>query len=145
MKTKILALAMTLAMVLSFGDTFAKKEKKTVVFKAELHCKSCKAKIEKNLPFEKGVKDLKVDMKTKTIKIVYRADKTTEAKLIKAIEKCGVKVLGKACCGKHKGECKEDHKHKEHKCDGNCGTCKSKSCEKEQTEEHSGCKAGHCH
>ena len=144
MKTKILSLIMTMAMVISFGSTtFAKEEKKTVVFKAELHCKSCKAKIEKNIPFEKGVKDLKVDMETKTIKIEYRTDKTTEAKLIAAIEKCGVKVLGKECCGKCEGE----HKHKcgeDHKCEGNCGTCKLKTCETEKVEKEGGCCGGKC-
>lgn len=135
MKTTILSLIMTIAMVLSFGNTtFAKDEKKTVVFKAELHCKSCKAKIEKSIPFEKGVKDLKVDMEAKTITIEYRADKTTEEKLIAAIEKCGVKVLGKECCekseGEHKHECGEGHK-----CEGKSETCKSKSCEKEKAEK----------
>lgn len=156
MKTKILALTMCLAMVFSFGTTFAnKKDKVTVTFKAELHCKSCKAKIEKNLPFEKGVKDLKVDMAKKTIKIVYRKDKTTEAKLIAAIEKCGVKVFGKAGVAAHKHST----------CTGDCGSCKSKSCENapaveesckergsckkkhEEEHEHEGCKGceGHHH
>ena len=32
-------------------------DKKTVVFKTHLHCESCKAKVEKNLPFEKGIKE----------------------------------------------------------------------------------------
>jgi len=142
MKTKILALAMTLAMVFTFGNTFADKhEKKTVVFKVNMHCSSCKAKVEKNLPFEKGVRDLKVDMKTQTVKIVYKADKNTEKNLIKAIEKCGVKVLGKACDHKHE----KGHKHEAAKCTGDCGSCKSKSCEteKKKTEEHKGC-GGHC-
>lgn len=149
MKTKILALAMTLAMVFTFGNTYADKhEKKTVVFNVNMHCSSCKAKVEKSLPFEKGVRDLKVDMKTQTVKVVYRADKNTEAKLIKAIEKCGVKVLGKVGDKKHT---KCDHKHeKGHKheastCSGHCGSCKSKSCETEKKEEeHTGC-GGHCH
>ena len=149
MKTKILALAMTLAMVFTFGNTYADKhEKKTVVFKVNMHCSSCKAKVEKNLPFEKGVRDLKVDMKTQTVKIVYKADKNTEKNLIKAIEKCGVKVLGKACDHKHE-KCdhkhEKGHKHEAAKCTGDCGSCKSKSCEteKKKTEEHKGC-GGHC-
>lgn len=141
MKTKFLVLVMTLAMVFSFGNTFAeKKADVTVTFKADLHCKSCKAKIEKNLPFEKGVKDLKVDMAAKTIKIVYVADKTTEAELIAAIEKCGVKVLGKAdacTCTNHKAGEAKDQKHEE--CKGDCGSCKSKTCETEKDKKHESC------
>lgn len=144
MKTKILALAMTLAMVFSFGNTYADKhEKKTVVFNVDMHCSSCKAKVEKNLPFEKGVRDLKVDMKTKTVKIVYRADKNTETNLIKAIQKCGVKVIGKV--GEH-NHAKCDHKHcnnKNHgsKCTGDCGTCKTEhtACTKAGDHKHAKC------
>ncbi len=100
MKTKnlLLTLLMSVVFVLGATNTYAdnkkdNKDKKTVVIKADIHCKSCKAKLEKNIPFEKGVRDLKVDMKAKTITVTYRADKNNKANLIKAIEKCGVKVL----------------------------------------------------
>jgi len=64
------------------------------VFGANLHCESCKAKVEKNLPFEKGVKDLKVDMKTQTITVTFREDKNTTENLQKAIEKLNIEVKG---------------------------------------------------
>ena len=41
-----------------------KGEIKTVVFSTDLHCQKCVNKINDNLAFEKGVKDLKVDLKT---------------------------------------------------------------------------------
>jgi copper chaperone CopZ len=149
MKSKILVLVMTLAMVFSFGNTFAnKKNDVTVIFKAELHCKSCKAKIEKNLPFEKGVKDLKVDMVAKTIMIVYNSKKNTELALIAAIEKCGVRVLGKQkACSNHKCEHAKEHKHKDaackdkkhEECKGDCGSCTSSSCGSVKEAKHEKC------
>lgn len=92
-----------------------KKGEKTVVFQAHLHCKSCVTKIEKNIPFEKGVKDLKVDMEAQTITVTFRTDKNTEENLRKAIEKLDVKVNGttdtsakkEACCA---GKCEKEKK-----------------------------------
>jgi copper chaperone CopZ len=54
-----------------------------------MQCHNCKAKIEKNIPWEKGVKDLQVDLEEKTVTIIYNPQKTTEEKLQKAIEKLG--------------------------------------------------------
>ena len=70
------------------------KNEKTVIFNANLHCESCKAKVEKNIPYEKGVKDLKVDMKTQTITVTFREDKNTTENLQKAIEKLNIEVKG---------------------------------------------------
>ncbi len=56
-------------------------------------CMSCKAKIEKNIPFEKGVKDLKVNQSEQEVTIQYRTDKTTEETLIKALKNLGVKII----------------------------------------------------
>lgn len=72
----------------------ADKKEKTVVFKAVLHCESCKAKVEKNIPFEKGVTDLKVDLPGQTITITFREDKNDVQKLQKAIEKLKIEVSG---------------------------------------------------
>lgn len=79
-----------------------KKGEKTVVFNANLHCNSCKAKVEKNLPYEKGVKDLKIDMEKQTVTVTFREDKNSTENLQKAIEKLGIEVKGIA--GKPAGE-----------------------------------------
>lgn len=71
-----------------------KKGDKTVVYKATLHCESCKAKVEKNIAYEKGVKDLKVDMKAQTITVTFREDKNSAEKIQKAIEKLKIPVSG---------------------------------------------------
>jgi copper chaperone CopZ len=68
----------------------AKKEKnEKVTFTVDMYCENCKAKIEKNISWEKGVKDLTVNLEKKTVTIVYNPQKTTEKKLKKAIEKLG--------------------------------------------------------
>ena len=66
-----------------------KGEIKTVVFSADLHCQKCVNKINDNLAFEKGVKDLKVDLKTHTITVKYDTSKTSVEKLAAAIKKLG--------------------------------------------------------
>ena len=64
-----------------------KGEIKTVVFVTNMHCQKCVNKVNDNIAFEKGVKDMKVDLKTKTI--TYDASKTSVEKLAAAINKLG--------------------------------------------------------
>ena len=64
-----------------------KKKTESVCFNVNMSCDRCKARIEKIIPFEKGVKDLTVNLENKTVKIAYDPKKTDETKLQKAIEK----------------------------------------------------------
>ena len=68
------------------------KDIRTVVFNANLHCKACVNKVMDNVAFEKGVKDMKVDLDKHTITIKYDAAKTNPEKLAAAIEKLGYAV-----------------------------------------------------
>ncbi|MDR0419583.1 MAG: heavy-metal-associated domain-containing protein [Prevotellaceae bacterium] len=77
------------ASINSFAAKELKKNEAEVTFKTSINCEQCKAKIEKNIPFEKGVEDLDVNIEDKTVYIKYRADKTDINKLKKAIEKLG--------------------------------------------------------
>ena len=90
MKTIQLRLVLLLALLFSaLTMAEAKPEKKTVVFSVELHCENCKAKIERNLAYEKGVLDLKVLLKEKTVTLTYDIAKTDEKKLADALKKLG--------------------------------------------------------
>ncbi|MCD4774253.1 MAG: heavy-metal-associated domain-containing protein [Bacteroidales bacterium] len=60
--------------------------------KVSATCNSCKAKIEKNIAFEKGIKDVTVNLETKVATLKYKSDKTNPEKLLKAIEKLGYKA-----------------------------------------------------
>ena len=60
-----------------------------VVFASNIHCANCSRKVQDNIAFEKGVKDLKVDVEGKTITVVFNPVKTDTLKLKKAINKLG--------------------------------------------------------
>ena len=67
----------------------AKADKQVVVLSCDLHCQGCCDKIMKNIAFEKGVKDLVCDLKTKTVTVTFDAAKTDVPTLLKAFEKIG--------------------------------------------------------
>lgn len=109
MKTIILLLAALMAMPLAASADAAsltestaltdkkpskknKAELKEVTFHVHLHCANCVKKVEENIAFEKGVKDLKVSLDDQTVYIKYDAAKTSVATLKAAIEKLGYPV-----------------------------------------------------
>ncbi len=61
----------------------------TVCYKSSMDCHNCETTLTNYLKFEKGVKDLKVDLKSNTIKVVYKAGKNTPENLAKGIKKKG--------------------------------------------------------
>lgn len=137
MKKSIMLIAL-ITMVTTLFAIDQKKESKTtkgaeetVVFIADLHCKACVSKLEKNLPYEKGVKGLKVDEKNKTIAITFKNDKNSVGNLKAAIEKLDIKVLGLKgdknfpVCGKSCGDpkCGEVQQKKAECADKNCDDC----------------------
>ena len=91
MKTRIFALcAMLLMSLCSISAKVADKPKKEVItYLVSMTCKSCQQRIEKNIPYEKGVTDLKVDLAKKLVTIEYRTDKTCPDKLKAAFKKMG--------------------------------------------------------
>ena len=80
----------------SIFDKSSKKkaEIKEVVFHVHLHCGSCVKKVQENIAFEKGVKDLKVSLDDQTVTIKYDAAKTSEQTLKAALAKLGFPVGG---------------------------------------------------
>ena len=76
------------AMMLTATAALA-KDIKTVVLTTnpEMHCENCEKKIKSNLRFEKGVKVIETDLRTKTVTIKYDADKTTVDNIIKGFKK----------------------------------------------------------
>ena len=70
------------------------KKTEEVTFVVSMNCHNCQSKIEKNISWEKGVKDLKVDLEKKTVTVTYDPKRTNEETLKKAIEKLDFK------CGK---------------------------------------------
>lgn len=100
---------MIMAAMMIAATGFA-KDIKTVVFNTapEMHCNSCENRIKNGLKFEKGVKDIKTDLETKTVTIEYDADKTNVDNLVAAFAKIEYKATeaGKgAAAGEKKGGC----------------------------------------
>ena len=87
--TPLLLLMMVVSMTAVAQDVKNEKGKESVLFDVTLHCESCKKKMERNIPYEKGVTDMKVNLDDKTVWVEYKADKTNVEKLQKAIEKMG--------------------------------------------------------
>lgn len=88
----------SLLFLFNTNDVFSqeKKEKnqETVIFYVEnMHCKNCQATIEKYIPFEKGVKDLKCDLENKLVTVIYDSKKTNPEKLQKGFEKIKFPVV----------------------------------------------------
>lgn len=84
--------ALTSLMILgnSFAGLSPRDEKeKEVKIKTSAICGMCKARIERNLAFEKGVKESTLDVKSKIVTIKYNPTKTDVAKLKANISKTG--------------------------------------------------------
>lgn len=96
MKKNILAataaLVLSLATAISADAVSARPVLKKVVYVTSLDCENCARKIRENVSFEKGVKDLKVDVPTKRVEIQFDSNKTDTLKLKSAIIKLGYKA-----------------------------------------------------
>lgn len=99
--------AMSVSESTSLTDSRPSKKKKAelkeVTFHVHLHCANCVKKVEENIAFEKGVKDLKVSLDNQTVYIKYDAAKTSEAALKAAIEELGYPVSDGHDHGHHHG------------------------------------------
>ena len=65
----------------------AKADKQVVVLSCDLHCQGCCDKIMKNIAWEKGVKDIVCDLKTKTVTVTFDNRKTDVETLLTAFDR----------------------------------------------------------
>ena len=168
---RFIAIATAAMLLFSFQANAQKSNKnkniEEVTFSVALDCPSCVKKIEESLPFESGIKDIKVDMNAQTVWVKFDVRKTNKSKIASAIEKLGFAVSGEKtiqckdgkctenqckdgqCCKEDKckdGKCKDGQCCKEDKCkDGKCkdGQCKDGQCKDGKCKD-SQCKDGHC-
>ncbi|UFH52909.1 heavy-metal-associated domain-containing protein [Spirosoma sp. KNUC1025] len=83
-----------LTSLILLGNAFAGKlisddKEKEVKIKTSAICGMCKSRIERNLTFEKGVKEANLDVKSKIVTIKYNPSKTDVSKLKANISKTG--------------------------------------------------------
>lgn len=119
MKNLIVVVMMAMFVGFSANQTFAQKKGNEVVcYKSNMDCANCEKTITEYLKFEKGVKNLKVDHVSNTIKVEYKAGKNNSEGFAKAIEKKGYKA-DKITLEEYKeltthaGHDHEEHKEKE--------------------------------
>lgn len=86
---KIAIFACALALACVFTASKPKPVKRTVVYCSSVDCKNCEKKVMENISFEKGVKDVSVDLEKKTVSVVFDESKTDTLTLAKAIRKLG--------------------------------------------------------
>ena len=92
MKTKIFIISI-IAVFMATLSVEAQNKKtnhnKTVTFEVTMTCENCKKTIEKNIAFEKGMKDMKVDLDNKLVTLTFDSRKNNEQKIIEAFSKLG--------------------------------------------------------
>ena len=84
-----------LVAVIGFGvsDAMAQKKQvdlKTTVFQTDVDCENCAKKVDNSIPYQKGVKEVKVDVSTQTVTVTYDTSKTNEEALVNAFKKVKV-------------------------------------------------------
>ena len=91
---KILAVILLSTVAINVNAAGKKKEVKNaeVTFVTTIDCPHCVKKLEAVLPFEKGVKDMKIKLEDRTVWFKYDTQKTSKENLKKAIEKNGYKA-----------------------------------------------------
>ena len=99
LKTVVVGLLISVLVFTAYAGERKKTPLQEVTFVVSLHCENC---VQDNIPFEKGVKDLKVSLEDKTVWIQYSPDKTSRNKLVSAIERLGYEVLGEVETDKEK-------------------------------------------
>ncbi len=94
---KIMMILAALAVVAGVATAAPKQkaEKKiaTVVFTTDIDCAHCAQKVLNTIPYEKGIKDVQVDVPTKTVTVKFDEAKNSTESLTKAFESIKVKVV----------------------------------------------------
>jgi len=115
-KSLIFAVALMFGIIAIQAQT-QKNDAKKIANKSEvafhisnMHEEHCQAIIEKSLAYEKGVRDLKFDLKGQNLIVVYNPQKTNVENIQKALKKlgydaklstqkeCPLKTENKSCC-----------------------------------------------
>ncbi len=108
---KIIAMV-AIALSVAVSAEAAKNERVEMVTReyiSEIDCHSCEQKVMNTLPFQKGVKSVKVDLKTKTITVTYDPTKSSDEAVVAQLKKVGInsspKRVSKSACSSGCADC----------------------------------------
>lgn len=86
---KNLLVVVFILLIGAFASKAQAQSTQKVSIKTSAVCGMCKNTIEKDLAFEKGVKQAELDVKTQMLTVTYNPKKTTPEKIKKAVSKVG--------------------------------------------------------
>jgi cation transport ATPase len=86
---KVIVAMLLLTSISLTAKSQEQKKEETVSITTSAVCSMCKDRIESEMAFEKGVKAVNLDLKTKVVTITYKTSKTDPDKLRTAITKIG--------------------------------------------------------
>lgn len=90
---KIIMLCLMAVIGFGISDAMAQKKQvqlKTTVFQTDVDCETCAKKVDNSIPYQKGVKEVKVDVSTQQVTVTYDTAKTNDEALLKAFKKVRV-------------------------------------------------------
>lgn len=131
----------TLAVLLISLTIHAAPRTETLKLCVSIHCHACEELIIDNLAFERGIRDIKIDLDNRTVEVKYNKRRTNLDNIRASLERLGYEVWAiveesddnvaskdsEKCCGVCVGECTGKCTAKGKEC------CKSKNA-KENTE-----------
>ena len=127
MKTKLLSLVLSLGLILPL---IGQLEFRNVEILTNMHCMNCKKKIENELAYTKGVKEVEANLETKIVKVNYNPQQITEADLLKKIQELGYQATLLSKAEESMKNFSQEGKNNEDKKD----CCKNKKCSKEKNK-----------
>lgn len=91
---KIILMLIAFMTIFTATDSFAanKKEITTVELITDVDCDHCVNKIMNYLPFQRGVKRVKVDLPTQIVRVNYDTQRATNESIIELLKKIDVKA-----------------------------------------------------
>lgn len=93
---RIVLLCLAAALCVGAASAQNKKSKKaetaTTVFVTDIECENCKKKVLNSIPFERGVKDVQVDVPTKEVTVTYDKAKSSDEALLEAFDRIKVEA-----------------------------------------------------
>lgn len=111
---KIILMAVVAIMAAAVSTAAPKTEKQivTTVFVTDIDCEGCAKKITNTIPYERGIKNLKVEVATQSVTVTYDASKNSIEQLTKAFESIKVKVF--KALSEEEFEHHKQHNHSTH-------------------------------
>ncbi len=89
----VVAVALCVVAQAEAKEKKAKREMESICFITDIDCPTCEKKIMNILPFQKGVKDVVVDLPNKSITVVYDGEKSDKKELAQVLKGLDVKII----------------------------------------------------